>query len=117
MSGLIGSQFDAYLTRRLTASAGKLPSGATEYRPFYVAAKFLEQYRPQQTLVKGDGAEFTGLKKPIESLLGEQAAIDQALGLTIPAGYEAILPGCVTCSNAQAPTRFGTRSQRSTTVP
>ncbi|MDX2215514.1 MAG: hypothetical protein SFY66_19780 [Oculatellaceae cyanobacterium bins.114] len=111
--GLIGAEYDSYLTNLLTLSAGKDAADVTQYRPFYVAAKLLEQLRSQQQISKADGAEFTGLAKPIESLLGTQIAFDKALGLTIPEGFEAVLPKCVTCEgqSSGAIRRFGTRSQ------
>jgi hypothetical protein len=49
------------------------------YRPFYVAAKYLEQSRRDQTLVEADGAKFTGQKIPIKSLLDLQQALDADL--------------------------------------
>lgn len=49
------------------------------YRPFYVAAKYLEQSRRDQTLIEADGAKFTGQKVPIQSLLDLQQALDADL--------------------------------------
>lgn len=49
------------------------------YRPFYVAAKYLEQSRRDQTLVEADGAKLTGQKVPIRSLLDLQLALDADL--------------------------------------
>lgn len=82
---------DAYLTEILNISAGVDPQEVTQFRPYFVAAKFLEQNRSAQTLAKAKGGvEFTGLAKPIASLMALQASIDQALDLAIPAGFEAI---------------------------
>lgn len=93
---------DEYLTEVLTLSAGVDGDGATQYRPYYAAAKFLEQNRSAQTLSAAGDVKFTGLAKPIESLLGLQASIDKALGLIIPEGFEAILPGCQSCDNQKS---------------
>lgn len=115
--GLIrGTEYDGYLTNQLQISAG-LKVATVYYRPYYVAAKFLEQLRSQQAIAKADGAEFTGLQKPIESLLGQQIALDKSLGLEVPAGFEAILPGCVTCESTGGFVRRRTRSHSTTARP
>lgn len=80
---------DVWLTEMLELSAGTDAGGITHYRPYYVAAKFLEQTLADQTVASADGAVFTGLVKPIASLMALQAAYDQAKALTIPAGFEA----------------------------
>lgn len=111
---------DAYLTELLTLSSGKDASQVVHYRPFYCAAKWLEQNRGQQLLKKAkDGIEFTGLAKPIESLLALQAAYDSGQGLTVPVGFEAASLDCLQCA-AVAPVsmrRFGTRSQATRIQP
>lgn len=85
---------DAYLTELLQLSAGADATGATHYRCFYVAAKWLEQNRAQQTLSEAKGGtKFTGLAKPIASLMQLQMAYDTAQGLTIPKGMEAVQLG------------------------
>lgn len=111
---------DAYLTELLNLSAGKDGSDVTHYRPFFVAAKYLEQNRGQQALKKAkDGIEFTGLAKPIESLLALQASYDQGQGLTIPAGFEAASLGCVQCAavEPQSLQRFGSQVYRKRARP
>ncbi len=80
---------DSYLTELLILSAGVDASGVTHQRIFYVAAKFLEQNRAGQALSEADGAKFTGLAKPIASLLNMQAAYDIANQLIVPKGFEA----------------------------
>jgi hypothetical protein len=76
-----------YLTELLQASAGISKSDDRPvYRPFYVAAKFLEQARADQELTEASGAKFTGMAIPIKSLLDQQAAIDN--GLIVPIGFE-----------------------------
>jgi hypothetical protein len=90
---------DAYLTEVLTLSAARDQAGVLNYRPYFAAAKFLEQNRAQQQIDSADGVKFTGLKTPIESLLRLQASVDSALGLDVPAGFEAIAPDCEVCSN------------------
>jgi hypothetical protein len=89
---------DAYLTELLELSAGKAEA-VTHYRPYYVAAKFLEQNLARQQISAADGATFTLLKKPIESLLDLQSAYDRAQGLLVPAGFEAVPDDCKVCSS------------------
>lgn len=120
--GLISAtEYDAHITNQLVISAGTDPASSTMYRPYYVAAKFLEQLRSQQALSKAeDGVTFTGLAKPIESLLGLQAALDKSMDLTVPEGFEAILPGCITCGDSATTTsqrRYRTRSHSRTIRP
>lgn len=91
-AGLVTAEYDGYLTNLLTLSAGVMPTGETEYRPFYVAARLLEQLRSGQTLLSADGVVFTGLIKPIASLFAQQGAIDQALSLIVPPGFDVPLP-------------------------
>ena len=109
-----------YLTEILNLSAGTDASNVTHYRPFFVAAKWLEQNRGQQALKKAkDGIEFTGLAKPIESLLALQASYDQAQGLTVPAGFEAAALDCVQCAAVapQSLQRFGSQIRRKIARP
>ena len=88
---------DEYLNELLTLSAGVDADQVTHYRPFYCAAKWMEQNRPAQTLSEASGTKFTGLQKPIDSLLGLQRAYDQGQGLTVPDGFEAIPSDCDRC--------------------
>lgn len=82
-----GAEDSAYLTELLLMSAGiHAETGQTVYRPFYVAAKYLEQSRRDQSFKSGDGSEFTGQKVPIQSLLDMQASLDA--GLTIPRAFQ-----------------------------
>jgi hypothetical protein len=101
---------DGYLTELLTLSAGVDGASQTHYRPFYCAAKWLEQNRPAQTLKKAkDGVEFTGLATPIASLFALQLAYDASQQLTVPPGFEVVAEttGTASTTNTQ---RFGTRS-------
>lgn len=111
---------NAYLTEILTLSAGTA-AGTTYYRPFYCAAKWLEQNLSAQTLKKArEGVEFTGLAKPIESLLALQAAYDKALGLTIPEGFEAVALDCLECptsANSTTQRYYGSTSRPTTLRP
>lgn len=107
------SSGDEYLTELLTLSAGTDGDGITHYRPFYCAAKYLEQSRADQSLESADGATFTGQKVPIASLLNLQLAYDKANGLTIPEGFEAIPIN----QPATAYAALGTRSFRPTIKP
>ena len=94
---------DAYLTELLQLSAGKDATETTHYRPFLVAALWLEQAQSKQQLSEAKGVKFTGLAKPIASLKALQFAYDQSNKLSIPDGFETV--------TSQALPRFGTQSQ------
>lgn len=111
-----GTTEEEFLTEILTLSAGVDPQGDTQYRPFYAAAKFLEQNRSAQTLAQAGDVKFTGLSKPIESLLGLQAAMDSALGLIVPPGFEAIPPDTSQSANSK-PIRFSSLAVRVSPQP
>jgi hypothetical protein len=83
------AQDDSYLTELLTASAGKNAANETIYRPYFCAAKWIEQNRAAQTLKEADGVKFTGLTTVISSLFVLQDGFDKAFALTVPAGFEA----------------------------
>ena len=87
---------DAYLNELLVMSAGTVDS-VTHYRPFYCAAKWIEQNRPAQTLSEANGTKFTGLVTPIDSLLQLQRSYDEAKALSVPNGFEAIPADCDRC--------------------
>lgn len=90
-AGISGTAEDAFLTELLQLSAGTDPEGTTHYRPFLVAARWLEQNQSAQAISKADGVEFTGLRTPIASLLNLQAGYDMACNLTVPDGMGATL--------------------------
>jgi hypothetical protein len=76
-----------FMTDMLNVSAGTHKvDGEQEFRPFYVAAKWLEQDLENQTLSEGGGAKFTGVAVPIRSLFDIQAALDKSLN--VPPGFE-----------------------------
>lgn len=104
---------DTYLTELLTLSAGKDASETTHYRPYFVAAKFLEQNQAKQALKKAGDVEFTGLTTPIASLLELQESIDKSLGLTIPQGFQSI---SLEEAKLSLP-RYRSQSQRTTSRP
>ena len=104
---------DSYLTELLQMSAGVTAQGVTHFRIFYVSAKWLEQNRAQQALESADGAKFTGLAKPIASLLNMQSAYDAANQLVIPKGFEAI----TAIATTQQARRFGSGSHTPTLNP
>ena len=81
---------DVFLTELLEMSAGKrLDNGKKEYRPYYVAARYLRQSRRDQTISAAEeGVKFTNQATPIADLLELQAALDQAL--SVPAAFAAI---------------------------
>lgn len=94
---------ESYLKELLQISFGThKTTNQIIYRPFYVAAKYLEQSRRDQILAEADGAKFTGLKVPIRSLLDLQQALDVDLYIrpefrivsnvgNLKAGYEAAI--------------------------
>jgi hypothetical protein len=94
---------ESYLKELLQISFGThKTTNQIIYRPFYVAAKYLEQSRRDQILAEADGAKFTGLKVPIRSLLDLQQALDVDLYIrpefrivsnvgNLQAGYEAAI--------------------------
>jgi hypothetical protein len=68
---------DVELTLDITAGASSINGVATPcYRPWYAAAKLLEQNLDVQALSQADGAKFTGQAVVIRSLYGIQQAID-----------------------------------------
>lgn len=80
---------DIFLTELLELSAGTSRATAeTIYRPFYVAARYLQQSRRDQTIKQADGATFTGQAIPIASLLDLQRSLDESL--LVPVGFEAL---------------------------
>lgn len=83
---------DGFLSELLEMSAGTV-AGVTHFRPYYVSARFLEQKQSAQSISEADGAKFTGLAKPIASLMQVQAAYDSAYALEIPPGFEAVQEG------------------------
>ena len=81
----------------LTISAGKVVVNEeqtdTYYRPYYVSALRL-MARPNP-IRQGDGATLLDPVEVIKMYLSTQKSIDQALGLDVPAGFEAIPQGTV----------------------
>jgi hypothetical protein len=68
---------DQYLLEILELSYGiHKVSEQIVYRPFYAAAKFLQQARKDQTISQATDVKFTGQKVPIESLLDLQRSLD-----------------------------------------
>lgn len=84
---------DDWLTELLEMSAALDPDEVTHFRPYFAAAKLLEQKLSAQLVESADGATFTGLATPIASLLLLQAGYDSANGLAVPPGFEAVPPG------------------------
>jgi len=80
---------NAFLTELLQMSAGKDVSNVTHFRPFIVAARYLEQSQSIQALSSASGVQFTNMVRPIASLLALQAAYDASQGLIVPDGFAA----------------------------
>lgn len=89
-SGYATDANDQLLTDLLQMSAAKDLGGNFHYRPFLVAALFLEQSPEVQLLEEADDAVFTGLKIAIASLRELQSAYDHSNQLVISSGFEAI---------------------------
>lgn len=79
-----------FINSLLDIAIGKTDTDITVYRPFYVAAKELEQ-RFTNNLKEADGAVFLQYEKQIASLLALQVALDLADGLIIPDSFSAVL--------------------------
>jgi len=75
----------------LDDTAGTRPNDVggvdTIYRPYYVAAKMLEQ-DGSQALSKAGDVQFTGMATPIASLYALQDSIDKALGTIVPSAMQ-----------------------------
>jgi hypothetical protein len=88
---LAAREDDILLMLRASASTGK---GVTNYRPWYVAGKTIEQTYEYQVLSEADGAKFTNLITTVLSLFNFQQSIDLSLAgepnnLVVPAGFSA----------------------------
>jgi hypothetical protein len=71
---------DEYLLELLQLSFGRHKlNDIVVYRPFYVAAQYLEQSRRDQTISQATDVKFMGQEVPIASLLDLQRALDQDL--------------------------------------
>ena len=79
-----------FINSMLDVSIGKTANGIVVYRPFYVAAKELEQ-RFANNLAEADGVKFLQYEKQIASLLALQVGFDLAEGLIIPPSFSAVL--------------------------
>jgi hypothetical protein len=120
---------DQFLNDLLTASAGTVRSpgkirngvsyltGATVYRHYFVAARYLEILRSQHVLAKGSGAEFTGLKVPIASLMALQQGDDLSLDLEVPLGYEPVAVAAAGAGSAIARPIGNSGSRRTKVTP
>ena len=89
-AGIKDESQDDTILEMLQDSKGMTEDHPMVYRPYYVAAKILEQDISKQQLAEAGDVKFTGLVTTINSLMGLQASIDQALGLIIPPYFAAI---------------------------
>jgi hypothetical protein len=80
---------DADIEDLLELSAGKDSSGVTHYRPWFVAARMVQQDPDIQSISEADKVVFTGWLPTIRSWLEDQMGYDASLALTIPPGYSA----------------------------
>lgn len=79
-----------FIDSMLDISIGKTIDEIVVYRPFYVAAKELEQ-RFTNNLQEADGVKFLQYEKQIASLLALQVSLDLADSLTITDSFSAVL--------------------------
>ncbi|MHC5897580.1 hypothetical protein [Nostoc sp.] len=77
----------------LQESAAVDASSVTQYRPYWVVAKLLEQAPQHQQLTNADGVGFTGMIRPIESYLDIQRGLDRKYGWAVPPGFTALMVG------------------------
>lgn len=91
LTGVTG--IDALVRRKLGDSAATDPNGTLTYRPYFVAAKVLQQDRTTQALDSAEGVKFTRMEPVIASLMAEQQSLDSSLQLEVPAGFAAIVDG------------------------
>lgn len=76
----------------LIVSAGKDANGEPVYRPYLVAALLLERVPYDDVLLKAEnGVTFGDPAKTIAGWRAMQAALDAALGLTVPPGFPAVV--------------------------
>lgn len=76
-ASLLDKDQDTYIVELLEMSYGlHKQTRQVIYRPFWVAAKILQQSPFHQTLKKDDSTEFTGQEIPIQSLLDLQSNLD-----------------------------------------
>jgi hypothetical protein len=90
----------------LTQSAAVDLNGKTQYRPYYVAAKLIEQSPKYQQLKSAEGGvAFTGMIRAIISHYRTQQSLDRRYAWAVPLGFEitdeflAILEGRPTGAN------------------
>ncbi|AUB37414.1 hypothetical protein COO91_03359 [Nostoc flagelliforme CCNUN1] len=77
----------------LQESAALDANQVTQFRPYWVIAKLLEQSSQHQQLSNADGVGFTGMVRPIESYLDIQRGLDRKYGWAVPAGFAALMVG------------------------
>ena len=83
---------EVHVENLITESAAIDAYLVTQYRPYYVVAKLLEQTPAHQQLGSADGVSFTGMVRPIQSYLDIQLALDLKYGWIVPPGFAAIDP-------------------------
>lgn len=74
-------------------------NGKPFYRPYLVAAIFLEIQIDVNQITKADGVEFTNLRQPATTYRGLQRQIDGAFpGVKVPESF--VIPECDPCEAA-----------------
>lgn len=77
----------------LRESAAVNATNITQYRPYWVIAKLIEQAPEHQQFSGADGVGFTGMSRPIQSYLDIQRGIDRKNAWVIPFGFEVLNAG------------------------
>ncbi|MEH2070015.1 MAG: hypothetical protein V7K47_17950 [Nostoc sp.] len=86
---VIAQNVEIYLRESAAVDANQV----TQFRPYWVVGKLLEQASQHQQLSSADGVAFTGMVRPIESYLDIQRGLDRKYGWTVPPGFEALVAG------------------------
>ena len=76
------------LLNLLEDTAGRSADGLkTVYRPYFAAARYLEQDHQTQKLSEAGDVKFTNLVTVVASLYAQQAGLDGSYGLLIPDAF------------------------------
>lgn len=93
---------DTLIQRYLEDSAGTDPNNAKTYRPYFCASFLIKLDKQTQQITSADGVTFSnsGTSDPtstmnlpalINGFMDMQLRLDQALGLTVPPGFAAVV--------------------------
>lgn len=89
---------DPFVDQLLEVTKGETPDGATFYRVWITAYRYLQQSPALWRIKRHDRTELGSYQNPLEFLKEQQASEDLANELKIPSGQEAIAPSAQTVS-------------------